>query len=325
MNKKENNVKPKTYKSDKLSGKPAFTIIELLTVMSIIIILIGLLVPSLNMAKRYAKEVRQKAQFHSIDSALELFNGEHDGYPPSAAKDGAATPASYCGAQKLCEALVGQDLMGFHPLSRFRADCTVDGTATMKLYDNNPSGQTLYPDNATNLKARKTYLQQTSDAYKLSQLYGTSPTPSTSLTVDLYVLCDVYNRVKHKETGKGVGMPILYYRANTANILHDPNRTNVPVIGDDKGYIYNYTDNDELVKLNVPGGVLGTQQPLSSTYSGAVTGTNFYDITRDMRIPLQTIGTTTSGRPYRPDSYILISAGYDGTYGTDDDIFNFEK
>ena len=27
--------------------------------------------------------------------------------------------------------------------------------------------------------------------------------------------------------------------------------------------------------------------------------------------------------PYRPDSYILISAGADGLYGTSDDICNF--
>jgi len=71
----------------KFSEKAGWTIVELLTVMSIIVILIGLLVPSLNMVKRYAKGVRQKAQFHSIDSAMELFNSEWDGYPPSDALD----------------------------------------------------------------------------------------------------------------------------------------------------------------------------------------------------------------------------------------------
>ena len=40
----------------------AFTIIELLTVMSIIVVLIGLLVPSLNMVRRYAKKVRQNSR-----------------------------------------------------------------------------------------------------------------------------------------------------------------------------------------------------------------------------------------------------------------------
>jgi hypothetical protein len=259
------------------------------------------------MAKRYAKEVRQKAQFHSIDSSLELFSGNSgwDGYPPSGAMDGAPTSASYCGAMKLCEALVGQDLMGFHPNSHFWANCTINGTD--KLYDNPPPQPTLYPNTADNLKARRTYLQQTSDAYKLKQLYAAT----TPFNGELYVLCDVYNRVKHRETGKGVGMPILYYKANPSNTIHDPcSGVSIPSVwNNDNGYIYNYLDNQELVGLGVPGG--GTH-PLS-------VGNKFYEITKDKRV------TISVGRPFKPDSYILISAGFDGIYGTDDDIFNFEK
>jgi hypothetical protein len=33
---------------------------------------------------------------------------------------------------------------------------------------------------------------------------------------------------------------------------------------------------------------------------------------------------STARQPYRSDTYILLSAGYDGEYGTVDDIFNFE-
>ena len=43
----------------------------------------------------------------------------------------------------------------------------------------------------------------------------------------------------------------------------------------------------------------------------------FYANTRNPNIHI------TGGRPLRPNSYILISAGYDGEYGTRDDIFNF--
>jgi hypothetical protein len=45
----------------------------------------------------------------------------------------------------------------------------------------------------------------------------------------------------------------------------------------------------------------------------------FYINTKNEKI------TLTDGRPYRADSYILLSAGFDGQYGTPDDIFNFEK
>ena len=297
-------MKPITKQSDK---KAAFTIVELLTVMSIIVILIGLLVPSLNMVKRYAKEVRQKAQFHSIDSAMELFNNEWDGYPPSDALD--EDNVNYCGAMKLCEAMVGQDLMGFHPNSRFRRDAT-DGAGN-ELYATPTSGFEPPPDN---LRARKgPYLQlENASTYRLWHLYGGGNTgPSFSGDgEDLFVLCDVYNRVRNQDTGKGVGMPVLYYKANTSNTKHDPNGP-FPTADDDEDYIYNYLDNDELVKLGLPWDTTGMDtHPL-------VDRAKFYEITRDDRIDIDT------GRPYRPDSYILISAGFDGRYGTDDDVFNF--
>jgi hypothetical protein len=125
---------------------------------------------------------------------------------------------------------------------------------------------------------------------------------------DLFVLCDVYNNVKNQETGKKIGMPILYYKANTSNTIHDPCGS-LPTVGSDNKYIYNYTDNDELVSLGLPWDTAGAH-PL-------VVPAKFYEITKDNRINIK------DGRPYRPDSYILISAGFDGMYGTSDDIFNF--
>ncbi|MHC4204706.1 MAG: type II secretion system protein, partial [Planctomycetota bacterium] len=117
--------------------KAAFTIVELLTVMSIIVILIGLLVPALNQVKRYAYEVKQRAQLKSIDTAIELFNSEFDGYPESDALDPDGVP--YCGAMKLCEAVMGRDLMGFHPDSTFRSS-GLDSSGTINLYPPQSAG-----------------------------------------------------------------------------------------------------------------------------------------------------------------------------------------
>jgi len=300
-------MKPITKQSNK---KPAFTIVELLTVMSIIVILIGLLVPALNKVKRFARDVKQKAQLHAIDAAIELFNSEHDGYPPSGAKDEAPPPdnwtarADYCGAMKLAEAMVGQDLMGFHPDSAFRSDGTPDGTSA-----------SLYPTNPTtlNLNARRgPYLPlENANAYRLRDLYwekGMSAKPPYD--DKLFVLCDVYNRVTNRSTGKKIGMPILYYRANTANNAHDL------ADPDNPNNIYNYLDNYELVALGFPGQLPAAQGGPKHDLIDP-DPKRFYINTKNDQI-------TDISRPYRADSYILISAGWDGEYGTADDICNFD-
>ncbi len=298
-------MKPIAKQSNK---KAAFTIVEVLTVMSIITLLIALLVPALSMAKQFARKVKQKAQFHSIEVALGLFDAEEDGYPNSDAFDGSPPlPGQpYCGAMKLCEAMMGQDLLGFHPSSRFRADRTDGANPPNPLYDpatvNGRVGPYLELENA--------------NPYRLMNLYGTGNTGPFG--EDLFVLCDVYTTVFHTETRKRVGMPILYFMANTSKTVHDAT--------DAMGSIYNVLDNDELVKLGIPQ-QQGVAHPMASEgdtrYSpaGSPLQANpgiFYEHTKNEKI-------TSVSRPYRSDSFILLSAGHDGEYGTRDDVYNFQK
>jgi prepilin-type N-terminal cleavage/methylation domain-containing protein len=104
--------------------KSGLTVIEILVVVSIIAILVGILIPSLRMVQNTAKAVKQQAQFTAIDLGLAAFRGDYGDYPPSNWWNPAipGTPQNYCGAQKLAEALLGWDLMGFHPNSAWRAD-----------------------------------------------------------------------------------------------------------------------------------------------------------------------------------------------------------
>jgi len=276
--------------------KAAFTIIELLTVMSIIVILIGVLVPALNNVRKYAKKVKQLAQFNSIQSAIELFSNENDGYPPSGALDGANQP--YCGAMKLCEAMMGRDLLGFHPDSVFRAD-GLDAAGVRDIYLPTPD----------NLRARMGALLQfeNANAYRLGvDIYGSGQT--APFLESAFVLCDVYTR--DMRTGKKTGLPILYYKAEASNYLHDPNTAPTPQ--DSMGNIYNYWDNHALVNLGKP-----WEEASKITTHSLAEPARFYRNTRNNQI-------TTVRRPYRTDSYILISAGYDGEYGTADDICNFD-
>lgn len=280
---------------EQVGRRKAFTIIELLTVMSIIVILIGLLLPALSKVRRYATNLKQKAQLHSIDTAIELYRNECDGYPPSGARDNSGTTA-YCGAMKLCEALMGQDLLGFHSSSVFRVD-GYDVTGTTPLYQplattNNLSermGPYLAPENA--------------NAYRMRQIYENPG----SFRPETFVLCDVFER--QMASGEKTGMPILYYKADTANALHDPNFP--PTIDSSNGNIYNYTDNQELIELGKP-----WESGTTGTHAMAAID-RFYKNTRSHKID-------TMSQPYRPDTYLLISAGYDGEYGTADDVVNFE-
>jgi len=286
------------------SKKTGFTIIELLTVMSIIVILIGLFVPALNKVKRYANEIRQKAQLNSIATGLEFFNAETGDYPDSSALDPAGTP--YNGAMKLFEALMGQDFMGFNPDSGFYSN----GIGV--------TGNRLYTEpNVTNPEAYKNSLcirkgpylpSESVDAFKIGDLYPyTRPFASQH-----FVLCDVFKRVTHHRTGKRVGMPILYYKANTMNFKHNVTNPNDP------GNIYNYRDNHALVSLGKPWDPAPLTNPQHSLFSASgIEGVRFYMNTQNHKI-------TTASRPYRADTFILISAGYDGEYGTPDDICNYD-
>jgi hypothetical protein len=225
-----------------------------------------------------------------MEAALELFNSQFSHYPPSEANDPAGLP--YCGAMKLAEAVMGRDLLGFHRSSAFRADGLDPNTH-----------QSLYPEgapSADNLKARVGPLlpPENARAFRLVDIYGkgkTGPFPENTL-----VLCDVYER--KRPGGKKTGMPILYYRANRAGTAHDVNNPDNPQ------NVYSYKDNDALVRLGVPGDP-NAVHPLAEPK-------RFYLNTRGDKV-------TGSSRPLRSDSFILISAGRDGLYGTADDICNF--
>ncbi len=266
-------------------NKSGFTLVELLTVLAIITMLLGLLVPSLNMVRRFAKETKQKAQLASIDAALTTFRNDYGDYPPS----DSATDPEYTGAQMLCEALLGRDLLGFHPDTQWNL---ADG-----VYDSSPQ----------NLQQRKgRYLElATANAFRLGGpggLYNnTGP-----LNGDTYVLCDVFGRktvTLADGTATKAGAPVLYYKANTASKLFDQ--------GDVQERIFNYMDNFNLMAVaDLDEDGRRGDHPLAQPPDGG-----FYNYIRDPHVP--------TPWPYRPDSYLLITAGADGLYGTADDICNF--
>ncbi|MBN1974806.1 MAG: hypothetical protein JW787_14290 [Sedimentisphaerales bacterium] len=231
---------------------------------------------------------KQKAQRNSIDAALELFSSEFDSLPPSDRLDPNGIP--YCGAMKLAEAMVGQDLMGFHPNSIFRND------------GKDPTGKLLYDAGLPNFNPalrKGPYLPiENANIYRLKDIFeNTGPFDRNE-----YVICDIF--IQKRRSGKKTGMPLLYFKADTTKSSHDVNNPDNP------DNIYNYKDNYDLLALGMPGKP-GVKHPLYEDPS------LFYIMT-------QNYNDTSKSTPFNKDSYILISAGKDGLYGTSDDIANFD-
>ncbi len=233
------------------------------------------------------RDLELMAQLNAMNAAVKLSEYELDGYPPSDANDPTGRP--YCGVMKLTEALMGQDLRGFHLRSTYRAD-GLDPNGLTPLYPPEPD--------AANLKLRKgPFLQaENADAWRLVDIYGKGNTGSFAESA--LVLCDPYARVR--PGGRKTGMPILYYRVHSSGTAHDV------LHPDNPQNIYHYRDNHALILLGVTGQP-GAQHPLADPK-------RFYLNTQDRQ----------TSAPYRRYSFILISAGQDGLYGTADDICNFE-
>lgn len=306
--------------------------VELLVVVGIIALLIGLLIPATSMVRKTAKEVKQKAQFTAIDLGLAAFKNDYGDYPPSEWLKGDRT---YSGAQTLAEAMVGWDMMGFHPNSAWRSD-GLDANGGPMSYDpigafpaRRDANGDLIADTLTERK--DAYIDSSmANAFHLGDsalgandglfpdgrgIYG------SHLAENTFVLCDAFTsngrRIK-LQNGNTVsaGTPILYYRADTASKLMLDAAAIVDDTSKANSSIYNARDNQALVLL---GKLADRNKPVTERQVHPLKDFGvFYEFIRDPKV-------TAQPWPYKPDSYILISAGYDGLYGTEDDICNFPR
>ena len=311
-----------------MNNRKAFTIVELLIVVTIIALLLGLLLPSISMVRTKAKETAQKAQFATIDMALEAFKQDYGDYPPSDRYEGTGSGLVYCGAQKLTEALLGWDLAGFHPKTAWQRngyDASNGNTSYDPLRARLNSSNvplTLFERKGPYLEVAKTpvFRLGTSSATANDGLYNPATDPNFTFfdsTVPNYVICDVFG-IKKLLITRGTqmvtataGTPVLYYKADTnyKAFTCDPPKTPYS--------IYKYIDNLALINLGI---LPNATKPHNLAGNG---GRNFCDLgykVPDVRVPPLSTGETW---PNRPDTYLLISAGADHEFGTNDDILNF--
>jgi len=258
----------------------------------------------------YSMPISQKSQFHSIEVGLQMFKSVFDDYPPSCDNlylDGAAAEeVSYGGAQKLAEALVGRDGEGFHVNSKFRSDgkgevvCEDGQSKLVRLYGEFNGIRVKHEDDS--LRELLFIDPDNANIFCLKDIYSEDVLVRAKLDPGSIVSCDEF--WKKRATGVKTGMPILYYKADASKDMIDSENPDSP------DNVYNYKDNAKLLGLGVPGED-GEKHPLADPAF-------FCEYIRNTQIK-------TFAKPFNSDSFILVSAGKDGVYGTDDDICNFEK
>lgn len=307
-----------------------FTLIELLVVIAIIAMLVGLLSPAIKVVTRSAKGLKQKSTFHGYETGLELYSKDFDRYPDSSRIDRGA--GQITGAQHLAEALLGRDLRGFDPKTRWYAP-----TDPKEAYAKDGVNGADSTDEAKSLQRRKEQYVETKDdgAYALEDLYGAGNTgnvysPRGFLTPRAPVMTDIFARKRIELTMPDgntenikVGSPVLYFRADQTTDKFSGSNPVAPY----SDYIYNYDDNRAIVNLTtVRDDTVYHNYGDNPANTGTITSDGKTFATGDLYFyyKIWNKRIDTYEKPYNPKTFLLISAGWDGIFGTKDDITNFD-
>lgn len=290
--------------------KRGFTIMELLVVISIIALLIGIMVPGVRKAKQVAMNLKQKCQLREIGIGLELWSNENDNEFPDSKALGTALFTT--GAHHLAEAMLGRDGQGFDSLSTWDADADFPGDA----YDVATFG----------LAGRESpYLNpEQFGHFQLAQIYGDTGATgfaypgdweadgTTAALGQAGVMTDIFKNRKVIMPSSGdiakSGSPILYFKAKDTDTFIDtfPDTS-----------VFNWNDNADILALGH-----NMTNPIDDPHP--------WDDVLDFYSPESSLINRKIRRigdpvPYNKRTFLLMSAGKDGLYGTKDDIFNISR
>jgi type II secretory pathway pseudopilin PulG len=276
--------------------------VELLVVIAIIGLLVGIIVPSLQQAKVFARQGRVNALIKVLGTGLEMVNSDPaigGDYPPSiwntAGSPGGnpyaalgqndpnkPTSGDYVayGAQTLIWALAGADLLGAPGFNGNLTDLYAMSGSRPRMPRSGP-----FVD-VTKLEVRYPIVGR--DIYLYSGYNARQNVP---------VIMDDFDN------------PILYYRANQSQLGMAR---------------YAYLDNLPFCNP-VPNSWNEANRAVSDWIAcpNQMTFSDNRQFDNGFEGFIHNYKVVTVAQPYDYDSYLLLSAGPDGLYGTRDDIGNF--
>lgn len=361
-------------KNTRQTAAVGFSLVELLTVVAIIVLLIGILVPAVNMVRQKAKITATRATIGALSTGLEMFRADQrvgGAYPPSASDlmnnnklqyrimspysqlnngNGPSGEFVISGAGLLVWALAGADLSGtpgfrtFRSGSNYWANDTDDNTDDLlgAYALNTTTREPLRPRVSPFIDLSKVEVSRWNSNATTSEDIGSFEIPveleSRQAAGDDISLMPKRNYPMFLDS---FGGPLLYWRAGPSGIQAvDRSPNDIPTQPQARGSrgIYHFLDNGSLIS-DVGGGLgsnqapvilrpRGTTQPHNLRYVGVQAPLGggpdpnedldgFWAYVRNKNIQSRVA-------PHNADSFMLISAGPDGIYGTADDVANFD-
>ncbi|MBL8878445.1 MAG: prepilin-type N-terminal cleavage/methylation domain-containing protein [Phycisphaerales bacterium] len=324
-------------------GKAGFTLVELLTVIAIISLLIGILIPSLSAARTQAKATKTTAMFSSLGKAIEMFRNDNDRYPQSNGRtpfenqSSSGTPF-LSGAQWLGMQMLGADRKGFVKTTLINDKPTGSGGSGDGVINEQDWLDWYALTPAKNYARNATYMEPGARDVATPETYQTEFAPGGAAPASLTAGTSVWNNSKLPFFVDSFGFPVLYYAANDgAERPFSTGTRNTLVMGR-----YDQSDNIQFTGTTAANGVntaanedgwdlggglphkikeLGwnptqpNEQPAGDTFAHAFFNLQTFEATRQ---------GATQGKvwPRNPDTFILLSPGPDAIWGTHDDISN---
>ena len=329
-----------------------FTLIEMMVVVAIIALLVSALLPAFSAVRTRARFAQAQSMFTALEAGLQLFRGESalGALPPSAsdnpanrqwianpklknAGNGGQDPVRISGAHLLAHAMIGADGLGTPGFKDTGSKGDRDGLWWNDTHDNDKGiyeldpatlepvhpryGGAGYVDNK--MRERMKSLNDLANGGVIQNL----PTALPDTAKDELLFVDPWNT------------PVLYFRANRAAVRMVSAKA-VPGVyrQEDNGLItgtVNGTFGFNFGGLDFGPGKVGAYYHATADAIAPGPDPKTVDVLNDTTFDdsfarfILDPSVKVRHTPINSDSYLMISAGVDARYGTNDDVTNWTR